>query len=85
MNRAIPLTIGAARGCNNFRKWLIKTRVEKNETQEALATDIDMDRKTVMAFELGQRIPGLDDVLRIAEHYGLDKITISLKEEMTER
>lgn len=81
MNRAPNATVGSATGCENFRRWLVNTRKKNNETQGSLAIDIDMDRKSVIAFESGARIPGLDDVLRIAEHYGLSSITISLKDD----
>ena len=80
MNRCVPLTIGAANGCENFRRWLKSVRLENKDSQEQLGLGIDLERKTITAFELGTVIPKLDHVFRIMEYYDIDEITLSIKE-----
>lgn len=49
-------------------------------SQRALGDLIDVDRKTIMAWELGQRVPPFDAVCRIMEVFGVDKYTIDIAE-----
>ena len=80
MNRSVPLTVGSAYGCENFRIWLKDIRTRHNESQGDLAIAIDVDRKSIVSYELGLRIPKLDAVFRIAEHYGLKEIRFSMED-----
>lgn len=80
MNRTISHTPVVDIGCENFRRWLQRIRIENNETQGELANRVDLERKSVMAYESGKRIPQLDRVFKIAEHYGLKEITFKLSD-----
>ena len=73
--------IGAATGCENFRRWLKNIRMENNESQEQLGFAVDLDRKTICAYEQGTIIPKLDHVFRIMEYYCVDKLILSISED----
>lgn len=49
-------------------------------TQRELGIDIDVERKTICAWENGQRVPTFDAVCRMMEAFGLDKFTIDITE-----
>ena len=80
MNRSVPLTKGAAIGVQRLGDWIYFCRINRDMSQRALGDLIDVDRKTIMAWELGQRVPPFDAVCRIMEVFGYDKYTIDIAE-----
>lgn len=49
-------------------------------TQRELGIDIDVEHKTICAWENGQRVPTFDAVCRMMEAFGVDKFTIDISE-----
>lgn len=80
MNRQILPTRGSSIGCENVRQWLRELRIAHDESFVSLGCAVDLDRKTLMAYELGKRVPKVDHLFRIAEHYGLDEIRFKMTE-----
>lgn len=78
MNRTVLPTIASAIGMQNFRHWCRNLRESHKESQEELGRVLGLDRKTIMAFEIGTRVPKLDIVMQIAEHYGLKEVSFRI-------
>ena len=84
MNKTSKPTTGSSIGMENFSRWLLRIRTRKKETQEQLARSVGLDRKSIVAFETGSRVPKLDIVMQIAEHYGLKEISFRMTDEAPE-
>lgn len=84
MNRTVLPTIASAIGMQNFRHWCRGLRESHKESQEQLGRVLGLDRKTIMAFEIGTRVPKLDIVMQIAEHYGLKEVSFHITDEAPE-
>lgn len=80
MNRCVPFTNGAAIGVQRLGDWIFHNRISHGMSQRELGIDIDVDRKTIIAWETGQRVPTFDAVCRMMEAFGLDKFTIDISE-----
>ncbi len=61
-----------------FSDWLRNKRAENKISQEKLGVYLDIDRKSLMAYESGERIPKLDVVAKIFAFFGEDEIKIKL-------
>lgn len=76
---------GLKRGKNEdlIVKWVkdLTSIVDRhNETLIKLLDLIDVERKTICAWENGQRVPTFDAVCRMMETFGVDKFTIDISE-----
>ena len=80
MNRSVPFTKGAALGVQRLGGWIYFSRIKRGISQRALGLEIDVDRKTICAWENGQRVPPFDAVCRMMEVFGMDKYTIDIAE-----
>lgn len=80
MNRCVPFTNGAAIGVQRLGDWIFQNRISHGMTQRELGIDIDVERKTICAWENGQRVPTFDAVCRMMEAFGVDKFTIDISE-----
>lgn len=54
---------------NRFAEVLKKLRKEGNLTQEDLSKVISADRSSVANYERGERLPPIDSLIMIAEHF----------------
>ena len=61
------MEVGAQFGGN-----LRKARREAGLTQDRLAAEVFLHRSGISAMERGQRVPRVDDVLRLAEGVGVE-------------
>ena len=78
MNKSLPPTIETVNAIQAFATFL-NTEMERwNISEIKLAKDIGLERKTIMAYKLGQRPPKLDVMARIYAYFGHRTITISL-------
>ena len=80
MNRSIPFTKGAAIGVQRLGDWIYFCRTKRGISQRTLSLEIDVDRKTICAWENGHRVPPFDAVCRMMEVFGVDKYTIDIAE-----
>ena len=80
MNRSVPFTKGAAIGVQRLGDWIYFCRIKKGISQRELAMEIDVERKTIIAWENGGRVPTFDAVCRMMEVFGMDKYTIDIAE-----
>lgn len=80
MNRSVSFTKGAALGVLRLGDWIYCCRVKRGISQRDLGLEIDVDRKTICAWENGQRVPPFDAVCRMMEVFGVDKYTIDISE-----
>ena len=80
MNRSVPFTKGAAVGAQRLGDWIYFCRIKRGISQRVLGLEIDVDRKTICAWENGQRVPPFDTVCRMMEVFGVDKYTIDIAE-----
>ena len=60
--------------------WIFHNRISRKMSQRELGIDIDVDRKTIIAWETGKRVPTFDAVCRMMEAFGVDKFTIDIAE-----
>lgn len=67
MNRVLTSTISTIEVSMKFQEWLSEQMKAGGYTDSDLATLIGMDRKTILAWRLGQRSPKLDQLARIAQ------------------
>lgn len=81
MNRQIIQTNYTVSVCQNFARWLREQMALGFWSDGSLAAKICMDRKTVLAWRLGQRYPKLDQIARLMEIFGLDFLTFSSGED----
>lgn len=56
---------------NNFAKNLKHLRIQNGLTQEELGNILKKDYSTIGKWELGQRSPIMEDVIRIAEYFNV--------------
>ena len=80
MNRTVPFTKGAAIGVQRLGDWIYFCRIKRGISQRALGFEIDVERKTICAWENGLRVPPFDAVCRMMEVFGVDKYTIDIAE-----
>ena len=78
MNRISEQTIESDFAAVNFSSWLKRKRAEREESQQSLAFAVDLERKTIRAYEQGQIQPKLDVLAKIYAHYGEKEINIKL-------
>ena len=83
MNRSVPFTKGAALGVQRLGGWIYFNRIKRGISQRELAIEIDVERKTIIAWENGGRVPPFDAVCRMMEVFGMDKYTKNLIKKMT--
>lgn len=81
MNKQIIQTNYTVTVCQTFARWLREQMALGSWSDGSLATEIDMDRKTVLAWRLGQRYPKLDQIARLMEIFGLESLTLSVGED----
>ena len=55
-----------------FGKFLKELRKERGLTQEQLAEQFDVSRRTVSRWETGNNMPDLDILIEIADYYEVD-------------
>lgn len=77
-NRISEQTIESDIAIVNFSDWLKQKRREKRESQAELATAIDLERKSICAYEAGVCTPKLDVLAKLYAHYGENEINIRL-------
>ncbi len=70
MNRVPKTTLQSAVAIENFKDYLNRKLKENNETKRHLALSVDLDRKTIIDYSLGRRIPKLDTLAKIFHHFG---------------
>ena len=73
-NRISEQTIESDIAIVNFSDWLKQKRREKRE----LASAIDLERKSICAYEAGVCTPKLDVLAKLYAHYGENEINIRL-------
>lgn len=61
-----------------FSNWLRNKRIENKISQAMLGVYLDIDRKSLMAYESGERVPKLDVLAKIFAFFGEDEINIKL-------
>ena len=60
--------------------FMKELRKEKGLTQEQLAEQFDVSRRTVSRWETGSNLPNLDILIEMADYYGIE-----LRELLTEK
>lgn len=83
MNRNFATSLRSEEICRAFALTLKEKRREAGETQRDLADALGIERKTIVAWENGRTAPRLDDIVRLAEHFEIDKIVIQIKANST--
>lgn len=58
-------------GVNPIGTKLLHLRLERNETQEQVADSIGISYVSLSRYETGQRMPKMDILSRLADHYGV--------------
>lgn len=53
----------------DFKSKLIELRLDKNLTQEQVATALNIKRATIGDWEIGRTQPGLDELIKIADFF----------------
>lgn len=81
MNHQISQTYYTIAVCQNFSRWLRAQMALGCYTDGSLATEIGMDRKTILSWRLGQRYPKLDQIARLMEIFNCSELI--LKEDDT--
>lgn len=56
---------------NILGRRLRNLRTEYRESCEEVATKLGLSRSTLNHYELGRRIPGVEELLKLAKHYGV--------------
>ena len=51
---------------------ILQLRKEKGLTQEQLAEQFDVSRRTVSRWETGSNLPNLDILIEMADYYGIE-------------
>lgn len=81
MNKQIIQTNYTVAICHNFAQWLREQMALGFWSDRSLAAEMDMDRKTVLAWRLGQRYPKLDQIARLMEIFNSESLTLSVGED----
>lgn len=79
MNKQIIQTNYTVAICQSFARWLREQMALNGFSDGSLAAEIDMDRKTVLAWRLGQRYPKLDQIARLMEIFECDSLTFEME------
>ena len=60
-----------------FNERLKEVRINRNVTQKQLSIDLHLSERGIQSYELGERKPGLDALLTIADYFNvsLDYLT----------
>lgn len=72
---SIPVTATIITGGgmnNNIAKNLLRLRTEKGLSSKAVAKMLDVEEKEYASWEMGVKIPEVDDILKIADAYSID-------------
>ena len=80
MNKQIIQTYYTVNICQNFARWLREQMALGFWSDGSLAAEIDMDRKTILAWRLGQRYPKLDQIARLMEIFNSESLTLLVGE-----
>lgn len=80
MNRSVPMTKGGKLGMHRFSAWLRSQRSGSGMSQLELADAVDLERKTIISFETCKRAPRLDDICRMMECFGIDRLVIDIRD-----
>lgn len=81
MNKQIIQTNYTVCVCQNFARWLREQMALGFYSDGSLAAKKSMDRKTVLAWRLGQRYPKLDQIARLMEIFDVESLTFSAGED----
>ena len=76
--KVILQTNETVRASNYFSEWLRRKRNEKGLSQSELAFVLDMERKSLIAYEKGDRVPKLDVLAKMYAYFGENEIHIKL-------
>ncbi|WP_405343268.1 helix-turn-helix transcriptional regulator [Ruminococcus sp.] len=80
MNRSVPMTKGGELGMQKFAAWLKFARSSFGMSQRELADAVGLERKTILCFETCKRAPRLDDICRMMECFGVDRLVIDIRD-----
>lgn len=80
MNRSVPMTKGGELGMQKFAAWLKSLRSGSGMSQRELADAAGLERKTILCFETCKRAPRLDDICRLMECFGVDRLIIDISD-----
>ena len=50
---------------------LRELRLERNMSQQRLAMELSMTQNTISRYEIGEREPGIKDLIRIADYFNV--------------
>lgn len=56
---------------NDVGSKLYSIRIERGETQEQVADSVGISYVSLSRYETGQRMPKMDILIRLADHYGV--------------
>lgn len=56
---------------NNIGERLLRVRMMRGETQEQVAEAVGISYVSMSRYENGQRMPKMDILMRLADHYGV--------------
>lgn len=80
MNRSVPMTKGGELEMQKFAAWLKFARSSFGMSQRELADAVGLERKTIICFETCKRAPRLDDICRMMECFGVDRLVIDISD-----
>lgn len=81
MNRLLPPTHASINARQNFANWLTRKMEERKLSDDALASAIGLDRKTILRYRHCAAVPRMDVVATIYAYFGEKKIDISLRDD----
>lgn len=65
-----------------FRFWFAANLAKRNISQKRLAIHLGLERKTIIAYLDGSRVPKLDVLAKMFNYFGYSEIRLPIKKEV---